>query len=78
VLSELEESSRPLALEERQKILMQFDVTLLKMGAIRDKMASMESFNEAMELLRSIIKQQQQLRNETMEERNRRLRNLLN
>ena len=41
-------------------------------------MASMESFNEVIELLRSIIKQQQLLRNETQEERNRRLRDLLN
>jgi cell shape-determining protein MreC len=48
------------------------------MQAIRDKMASMESFNEVIELLKSIIKQQQQLRNETMEERNKRLRDLLN
>ena len=78
LLPELEVPSRPSALEERQKILMQFDATLLKMATIRDKMASMESFNEAVELLRSIIKQQQQLRNETIEERNRRLRDLLN
>jgi len=78
LLSELEAKNRPTALEERIKILMQFDATLLKMEAIRDRMASMESFNEAIELLRSIIKQQQQLRNETQEERNRRLRNLLN
>jgi hypothetical protein len=78
LLSEHDVPNRPLALEERRKILSQFDATLLKMTAIRDKMASMESFNEAIELLRSIIKQQQQLRNETIEERNRRLRNLLN
>jgi len=78
LLLEREEQNRPLALEERQKVLVQFDATLLKMTAIRDKMASMESFHEAIELLRSIIKQQQQLRNETIEERNRRLRDLLN
>ena len=73
-----EETNRPSALTERQKILDQFDITILKMMAIRDKMASMESFNEAIELLRSILKQQQQLRNETIEERNKRLQNLLN
>jgi hypothetical protein len=78
LLREREEPNRPSALEERQKILVQFDVMLMKMAAIRDKMASMESFNEAIELLRSIIKQQQQLRNETIDERNRRLRELLN
>jgi hypothetical protein len=78
MFSEREVQNRPSALEERQKILAAFDATLLKMTVIRDKMASMESFNEAIELLRSIIRQQQLLRNETMEERNRRLRDLLN
>jgi hypothetical protein len=76
-LSEREAANRPSALEERQKILVQFDTTLLKMMAIRDKMASMENFSEAIELLRSIIKQQQLLRNETQEERNKRLKDLL-
>jgi len=47
------------------------------MTAIRDKMASMESFNEAIEILRAIIRQQQLLRNETIEERNQALRDLL-
>jgi hypothetical protein len=70
------EPTRPQARDQRQNILDQFDAMLLKMTTIRDKMASMESFNEAVELLRSIIKQQQQLRNETMEERNKRLRDL--
>jgi hypothetical protein len=40
-------------------------------------MVSMESFNEAIDILRAIIKQQQQLRNETLEEKNKRLKNLL-
>ena len=78
LLLEREELKRPLVLLERQQILEQFDRTILKMAAIRDKMASMESFNEVIELLRSIIKQQQELRNDTMEERNKRLRDLLN
>jgi hypothetical protein len=77
MLSMRDEPNRPAALAERQKILEQFDATIQKMNAIRDKMASMESFHEAIELLRAIIKQQQQLRNETIEERNKRLRDLL-
>ena len=77
MLLEREEPKRPAAQEERQKILFLFDNVLLKMTAIRDKMASMESFHEVIELLRSIIKQQQRLRNETMEEQNKRLRDLL-
>jgi len=77
LLSEHDEPKRPSVQTERQNILDKFDATLLKMTAIRDKMASMESFNEAIELLRSILKQQQQLRNETIEERNKRLKDLL-
>jgi len=77
MLSEYDEPNRPSVRIERQNILDRFDAMLLKMTAIRDKMASMESFNEAIELLRSILKQQQQLRNETIEERNKRLKNLL-
>jgi len=76
-LSERDEPRRPQAQEERQRILDKFDETIWKMTAIRDNMASMESFNEAIELLRLIIRQQQLLRNETIEERNRRLRDLL-
>jgi len=78
LLSNRNEPNRPAALLERQHILEQFDRTILKMAAIRDRMASMETFNEAVELLRSIIKQQQQLKNETLEEKNQRLRDLLN
>ena len=76
-LSERDVPLRPLALEERQRVLDRFAETIWKMTAIRDNMASMESFNEAIELLRLIIRQQQLLRNETIEERNRRLRELL-
>jgi len=76
-LSKQDEPLRPSALEERQRILDRFDEAIWKMTAIRDNMASMESFNEAVELLRLIIRQQQLLRNETIEERNRRLRDLL-
>jgi len=78
MLSEREELKRPVLLAERQKIFEQFDKTIQKMIAIRDKMASMESYNEVIDLLRSIIKQQHELRNETIEERNRRLRDLMN
>jgi hypothetical protein len=77
MLSEHKTPNRPLALEERQKILSQFDALILKMLAIRDNMASMESFSEAVELLRAIIKQQQLLRHEAQEQQRQRLRDLL-
>ncbi|MCL2004716.1 MAG: hypothetical protein FWG73_01000 [Planctomycetaceae bacterium] len=77
LLLQSEAANRPLALEERRRILGMFAELLQKMSAIRDRMASMESFHEVLELLRSIIRQQQILRNETVEERNRRLLDLL-
>ena len=77
LLSQREVPNRLEALEERYRVLAKFDDVLYKMSAIRDSMVSMESFNEVLELLRSIIRQQQILRNETLEEQRRRLRNLL-
>lgn len=71
------EAIRPTALGQRADVLEQFDVIVKKMLAIRDNMISMESFNEVIEILRAIIKQQEQLRNETQEQKNTRLRNLL-
>ena len=65
------------AIGQQRAVFDQFDHILQKMRAIRDSMVSMESFNEAIELLRTIIKQQQMLRNETQEERNQQLRRLL-
>jgi hypothetical protein len=55
----------------------QFDAVITRMQTVRDSMISLESFNEAVELLRSILKQQQQLRNETLQEKNNRLKRLL-
>jgi hypothetical protein len=68
---------RSAAISQQKKISEQFILAIKKMTAIRDKMVSMESFNEAIEILRAIIQQQQQLRNETQEEKNKRLKNLL-
>lgn len=68
---------RPQAQNEQKTILDQFDLLVKKMQSIRDSMVTMESFNEVIEILRSIIKQQQQIRNETQEQKNQRLRNLL-
>ncbi|MDR3197707.1 MAG: DUF4175 domain-containing protein [Planctomycetaceae bacterium] len=68
---------RDTALEQQKTALDQFNLVIKKMTTIRDNMVSMESFNEAVDILRAIIKQQQQLRNETLEEKNKRLKNLL-
>jgi len=56
--------------------LTQLDRILAKMAGIRDRMVQMETFNEAIELLREIIKEQEAIRQETNEERRRQLRDL--
>jgi hypothetical protein len=67
-------AQQPTTLNEIQQ---RFDVLVEKMKKIRDNMISMESFKEAVELLRAIIKEQQQLRNETIQEKNNRLKKLM-
>ena len=57
--------------------LTQLDRILAKMADIRDLMVQMESFNEAIELLKEIIKDQEAIRQDTNEERRNQLRNLL-
>ncbi len=68
---------RSIAVAQRQEVLTQLDELLKKMSAIRDGMISMESFNEVVDMLRAIIRQQQQLRRQTVEEKNKRLKELL-
>ncbi len=76
----LETSDKPLrnvAMEQQQDIVTQFNTLLKKMATIRDRMVSMESFNETIDILRAILRQQQQIRQETLEEKNKRLKDLL-
>ncbi|MCL2304931.1 MAG: hypothetical protein FWC43_06260 [Planctomycetaceae bacterium] len=63
--------------KSHQAALTQLDRILAKMANIRDRMVQMESFNEAIELLKEIIKEQESIRNETNEERKKQLRGLL-
>ncbi|GHT33006.1 hypothetical protein FACS1894214_4920 [Planctomycetales bacterium] len=60
---------RETARKQRAEILEEFAKLLMKLQNIRDKMVSMENYNEAMELLRAIIKQQRHLRQETEEQK---------
>jgi hypothetical protein len=68
---------RATALKQQETALDQFSLVIKKMTTIRDNMVSMESFNEVIDILKAIIKQQQLLRNELLEEKNKRLKNLL-
>lgn len=61
----------------QQAALTEFDAILIEMQQVRDKMLEMESFNEAIELLREIIAAQQDLSEKTKQQRRKRIRSLL-
>jgi hypothetical protein len=50
---------------------------LARMRAVLDKMMELESFNEVLELLRGMIRTQEQIRTETLEQQKRRAREAL-
>ncbi len=68
---------RHVAAQQRQVAMDCFDELLQQMRNIRDNMVSMESFNEVIDMLRAILRQQQQIRQETLEEKSQRLHDLL-
>lgn len=53
------------------------DEVLARMRAVLDKMMELESFNEVLELLRGVIRTQEQIRSETIEQQKRRAREAL-
>lgn len=55
----------------------QADAILVEMQKVRDQMLELESFNEAVDLLREIIAAQQQVTERTKEERRKKVRQLL-
>ena len=64
--------------KNRDTTLEQLDRILDKMADIRDRMINMESFNEAIDMLKEIIEQQEKIRDETNEKKRNQLRDLLN
>ena len=61
----------------RQELLRRADLVLARMRAVLDKMMELESFNEVLELLRGMIRTQEQIRAETLEQQKRRAREAL-
>jgi hypothetical protein len=55
----------------------QADLILVEMKQVLDKMLELETFNEALELLRAIIKSQEELNEQTKERQKAKLRDLL-
>ena len=63
--------------EARQRALAQADAILVEMATIRDKMLELESFNEAVDLLRAIISSEQTIADRTRERQKQKARDLL-
>ncbi|MFM9196395.1 MAG: hypothetical protein ACKOWG_11760, partial [Planctomycetia bacterium] len=61
----------------REELLRRADLVLARMRAVLDKMMELESFNEVLELLRGVIRTQEQIRGETLEQQKRRAREAL-
>ncbi|MBI2825667.1 MAG: hypothetical protein HYX69_13365 [Planctomycetia bacterium] len=61
----------------RRAALAQADAILVRLTEVRDKMLELESFNEAIELLRGIIDSEKALQQQTRERQKRNLRGLL-
>lgn len=59
------------------ELLRQADLVLARMRAVLDKMMELESFNEVVEALRGMIRTQEQLRTETLDQQKRRAREAL-
>jgi hypothetical protein len=59
------------------ELLRQADNVLARMRAVLDKMMELESFNEVVELLRGMIRAQEQIRAETLDQQKRRAREAL-
>jgi len=61
----------------RPELVRQADMVLARMRAVLDKMLELESFNEVVELLRGMIRTQEQIRTDTLEQQKRRAREAL-
>lgn len=61
----------------RDRAQQQADEILLAMQKVRDRMIDLEGFNEAVDLLRGIIKMQDQLREQTQQRQKQKIRELL-
>ncbi len=61
----------------RRQVLEQLDAILVELARVRDKMLELESFNEAIDMLRSIIDAEKSLQQQVRERQKRKVRDLL-
>ena len=58
-------------------LLVEDDTILVEMRKVRDQMLELESFNEAVDLLREILAEQRRITEQTKHERRQKMRRLL-
>lgn len=63
--------------QDRTALLRRADDVLARMRAVLDKMMELESFNEVLDVLRGMIRTQEQIRTETLDQQKRRAREAL-
>ena len=70
-------AARGAAAGDREAILARTDDVLARMRAVLDKMMELESYNEVIELLRGVIRTQEEIRSETLRRQRQRAREAL-
>ena len=69
--------ARGAAAPDRDLLLSRTDEVLTRMRAVLDKMMELESYNEVIELLRGVIRTQEEIRSETLRRQRQRAREAL-
>ncbi len=68
---------RAAAASDREAIVARADLVLARMRAVLDKMMELESYNEVIELLRGVIRTQEEIRSETLRRQRQRAKEAL-
>jgi len=76
-LPALTAAARASVAADRDALLGRVDAVLAKMRAVLDKMMELESFNEVIEILRDVIRSQEEIRSETLRRQRQRAKEVL-
>jgi len=76
-LPALTAAARAAVAADREALLGRVDAVLAKMRAVLDKMMELESFNEVIEILRDVIRSQEEIRSETLRRQRQRAKEVL-
>lgn len=76
-LPALTAAARAAVAADREALLGRVDAVLAKMCAVLDKMMELESFNEVIEILRDVIRSQEEIRSETLRRQRQRAKEVL-